>query len=54
MKKIGMQRTGKMELTGSGQDPATFLPESYDYRKAGLGTAVKNQGVLERAGRLHR
>ena len=32
----------KMELTGS-EDPATFLPESYDYRKAGRAPAVKNQ-----------
>ena len=35
----------KMELTGS-EDPATFLPESYDYRKAGRAPAVKNQGSL--------
>ena len=34
-----------MELTGS-EDPATFLPESYDYRKAGRAPAVKNQGSL--------
>ncbi len=43
----------KMELTGS-EDPATFLPESYDYRKAGRAPAVKTRGVSERAGHLHR
>lgn len=35
----------KMALTGS-EDPSTFLPEVYDYRKVGRAPGVKNQGSL--------
>lgn len=53
MKKNWDAENRKMELTGS-EDPATFLSESYDYRKAGWAPAVKTRESRNVLGGLHR